>query len=150
MKDLDPGRSGREDYNPETEGKPADRSTENNPGGMEGSPSDRDRNRGQQGSPSDRNRSQQGSQKDRNRDRGMQGSPSERDRDKDKGMGESQGERHREGGMREPNRGSTNDPSRAGSQSTEDELNDEDTAGEGGTRNRDASRGSDTDKHRKR
>jgi len=45
MKDLDPGRSGRENYNPETEGKPADRSTEDNPGRMQESPSDRYRSR---------------------------------------------------------------------------------------------------------
>lgn len=59
MRDLDPGRSGREDYNPETEGKPADRnrSRENNPEGMQGAPSDPNRGQGQQrGQQSERDR----------------------------------------------------------------------------------------------
>lgn len=58
MRDLDPGRSGRDDYNPETEGKPADRnrSQESNPSGMQGAPSDRNRSQGRKGQQSDRDR----------------------------------------------------------------------------------------------
>jgi hypothetical protein len=139
MKDLDPGRSGREDYNPEREGKPADRSTESNPGGMEGSPSERDRNKGDR----DRKRDQQGSQSDRDRDRGMEGSSRERDRDK--GTGGSQEERNRRGGMGDPDR-----ESRIPSQSrgTDYELNDEDTATEPGTRSRGAGHGRGHDSNR--
>jgi hypothetical protein len=101
MKDFDPGRSGREDYNPETEGKPADRdrSTGNNPKGMRGSQSDRDRNTGTKGQQSDR-------------DRG--------------------------GNVREPDRGAPTDPSRSRSGSTEDELNDEDSALERDKRSRES------------
>jgi hypothetical protein len=112
MKDLDPGRSGREDYNPETEGKPADRdrSTGNNPEGMQGSQSDRDRSKGMQGSHSDR--------------------------DHNKGMKGQQSDRDRGGNVREPDRGAPADPSRARPGSTDDELNDEDSALESGKSNR--------------
>lgn len=74
MKDLDPGRSGRENYNPETEGKPADRTNNpsDNPGGMEGSPSDR----GEQG------RGQQRPHTDRDRERDQQDRQSGRDRNR--------------------------------------------------------------------
>lgn len=135
MKDLDPGRSGRENYNPETEGKPADRSTgnENNPGGMQGSQSDRDRNKGQHSPSTDRDR-KRGQQSDKDRDRGMQGSQGERDRDR---------------AMGDP-RQDPNDQSRAGSQRTHDELNDEDTAAEGGTGDRNPSRGDDRNRDRNR
>jgi hypothetical protein len=95
MKDLDPGRSGRENYDPETEGKPADRSTDSNPGGLQGSQSDRDRTRGQKGSQSTaiataarRVRSPTATE------RRMEGSPPP-GRGHDKEMGGSQGERAR-------------------------------------------------------
>ncbi|HEX6030934.1 MAG TPA: hypothetical protein VFY90_05850 [Tepidiformaceae bacterium] len=132
MKDLDPGRSGREDYNPETEGKPADRTTgkDNNPGGMQGSPSDH-RHQGQSNPQTDRDRKRD---QQSDRDRGMQGTPGERDRDK---------------AIRDP-REDPNDQSGAGSHRSHDELNDEDTASESGTRDRGASRGHEKDRDRNR
>lgn len=99
MKDLDPGRSGRDDYNPETEGKPADRD------------------------PSTQSA------------KGMKGSPS--DRDRTKGSKASQGDRNRSGDMREPDDMSPTDPSRTRPRTTEDELDDEDSAGERGNRKSD-------------
>jgi len=75
----------------------------------------------------------------------MQGSPSERERGK--GTGASQGERNREKSMGDPTRG-TNDRSRAGSQSTSDELNDEGSAGQSGGLG--AGRDSDTDRNQNR